>query len=135
MKEFRLFVIGGEDDESGVLSLLENSGENSALLTFKFRGKKFIGHGSDYFAAFEEVRKELEKISIIPFCYGASLNVYPLPANRVTNRGLSAYCLELGKPTTSNDLVEIFSESIDVMPSNLENQRSFYEDWLKSLQT
>lgn len=87
---------------------------------------------SDYFEAFSQIRVQLEKERLIPFCYGASLNVFPSGMSRDMSAGMTAYRLVHGKKPSRNDLVGIFDEGADVMPAFVGNQREYFNEWLKS---
>lgn len=86
----------------------------------------------DFFDALCEIRIELEKYNLIPFCYGASLNVFPSGMGRQMSLGISAYKLELGKKTTEKDLVGIFDVGTDIIPATVEEQSKFYIEWCQS---
>jgi hypothetical protein len=73
----------------------------------------------------------LEKERLLPFCYGASLNVYPSGMARDMGAGLQAYQLTLGK--SAHDLVDIFAEGPDVIPAFVLPQREFFQKWLSTL--
>lgn len=47
--------------------------------------------------------------------------------------GIKAYTLDLGKPTTSNSLVNIFEPADEKEIVTVAEQKQFYAIWLKSL--
>lgn len=47
--------------------------------------------------------------------------------------GLVAYELKPGKPSEEEDLVRIFDYEDENITSNIEEQKTFYQNWLKSL--
>jgi len=47
-------------------------------------------------------------------------------------RGLKAYKLALGKHANRADLVDIFDEGTDVVPTDVDAQEQFFRDWLGS---
>src|ERR1700752_894126 len=108
MDEYRIFLIGGGDDESGLL--FTRNDNDSCHITFQFRGRSLDAEASDYFEAFCQIRRQLEKDGLIPFCYGASLNVYPSGMARDMGLGLKAYKLTIGQHARMQDLVEIFTD-------------------------
>jgi hypothetical protein len=69
---------------------------------------------------------------LIPFCYGASLNVYPSGMARDMGQGLKAYKLAMGRHAKREGLVEIFAEGPDVIPASVALQEQFWRDWLAS---
>jgi hypothetical protein len=131
MEEYGIFLIGGEDDEQGVLVLHEDRGD-ACRLSFRWRGRETEAAASDYFEAFCSIRRVLEREGLIPFCYAASLNVYPSSMARDMSGGLKAYRVSEGKHARADDLVFIFDEGPDVIPASVDIQRSFFEDWVAS---
>ena len=131
MKEYSIHLIGGEDDE--VAKLLAETTEGKCELTFQYRSKTITTQDTDCFAAFCQIRKILEIENLIPFCYGASLNVYPSGMCRDMGSGLVAYRNEMGMQAGQGDLVRIFEEGPDVIPSTVENQKQHHNEWLESM--
>src|SRR5262249_46847005 len=105
--------------------------DDECQIEFSYRGQTLKATATDFFEAFCEIRLELEKEKLIPFCYGASLNVYPSGMGRDMGAGLQAYKMTMGKHALSKDLVPIFSDGPDVIPAYVSAQREFFEDWLK----
>jgi len=130
MADYPIFLIGGADDESAVLSSTED--DERCHLTFAYRGRAIEAEASDFFEALCQITLRLENDGLIPFCYGASLNVYPSGMARDMGAGLKAYKLTVGKHARMQDLVEIFAEGPDVIPASVKLQREFYEDWIKT---
>jgi hypothetical protein len=129
--QFDLSLIGGEDDETASFEM-KDQGE-ACLVTCNSRGQQLTGEGRDFFDAFREVRNALWQQGLIPYCYGASLNVWPSGMGREMGRGLKAYKSELGLPAT--ELVGIFDEGPDIIPANVERQEEYHRDWINSLRT
>jgi len=75
MSEYTLSLIGGNDDESGVLYYGPVDG--LCRLSFRDRDHSIEASSTDYFEAFVQIRLQLEQEDLIPFCYGSSLNVFP----------------------------------------------------------
>ncbi|MDX8520814.1 hypothetical protein RFN30_21520 [Mesorhizobium sp. VK23D] len=46
-------------------------------LTCSYRNKVIEAEEDDYFEALCQIRKQLEVEGILPFCYGASYNIFP----------------------------------------------------------
>src|SRR5688572_28209767 len=92
-----LNLIGGNDEETAILSAFPKDG--LCHIQFQYRGKSIEAASRDYFDAFTEIRLQLEKDELIPFCYGASLNVFPSGMCRDMGAGLTAYRLTIGKKT------------------------------------
>ncbi|GAB5562841.1 MAG: hypothetical protein SynsKO_44880 [Synoicihabitans sp.] len=96
-------------------------------------GKKYSATSNDYFEAFSIIRKELEMIGVIPQCYAAAKNVFPSPMSRGMGGGIKAYQLSIGKQALMKDLVNIFETSDNFEFVSVEEQESFYDQWLASL--
>jgi hypothetical protein len=131
MSEHTIYLIGGADDESGVLTSSQHG--DQCALTFAFRGRQIAASSSDFFEAFCQIRLQLEAEALMPFCYGASLNVYPSRMSREMSNGMAAYRLATGKQAARDNLVRIFDQGHDVIPSSVANQKAFYTEWLASL--
>ena len=130
MEEQTVFVIGGDDDET--ISFAGQSVGRDCRLTCVSRGEKFTADATDYFEALGIIRRRfLEPKGLIPFCYGASLKVWPSGMARDMGQGLKAYKIELGQP--AGELVGIFDEGPDVIPAPVNAQEEFANDWISSL--
>jgi hypothetical protein len=132
MTTHQIHLIGGKDDE--FIQLTEQSVGNQCQLSCEHRGRQLTAEALDFFEALCIIRLELERDGLIPFCYGASLNVYPSPMARQMGRGKSGYKMKMGKPASKEDAVRIFEEGADVIPSFVKHQRAYFDDWLASLQ-
>lgn len=129
--ERKIVLIGGGDGESGVLTAGESQGK--CHIRFEYRGGVIEAQADDYFEALCQIREQLEKKSLIPFCYGASLNVYPSSLGRQVQNGLSAYQLAIGRH--ARDLVHIFYANHDVIPATVQRQKEFFDEWRKTPKT
>ena len=123
-----IFLIGGDDDEQAVFTLVDEG--DDCRLVCEYRNKAAESVASDYFEALCDVRTRLSEDGLIPFCYGASLNVYPSGMAREMGRGLKAYKLTMGEQAKTSDLVEIFGEGPDVIPASVTAQEQFFREWL-----
>src|SRR5690349_16451849 len=75
MSEHIFHLIGGGDDETATVVAEPRNG--LCHLTLRYRGREIEASARDYFEAFCQVREHLEAERLIPFCYGASLHVFP----------------------------------------------------------
>lgn len=133
MPDYRIRLVGGEAGEVATISTVTiNFG---CHISFLYRNRVLEAKASDYFKAFCYVRLQLEQERLIPFCYGASRNVFPSGMCRDMGRGLKAYRMTFGKHATMEDLVNIFDEAADVVPAYVAEQKKYFEDWRKSLRT
>lgn len=131
MSEHTIHLIGGVHDETATVSCASSNGQ--CQVVFRYRGRMLQESSSDYFEAFCRVRERLEEERLIPFCYGASLNVFPSGMCRDMSAGMKAYRMTIGKQVDpKGDLVSIFAEGSDVIPATVTRQRVHFDDWLKS---
>jgi hypothetical protein len=86
---------------------------------------------ADYFESFTIIRKRIAKKRILPLCNAASRNVWPSGMARDMGEGRIAYKIKIGFP--SEELVNIFEKGSDLDPTTPEDQREFFNAWLKSL--
>ena len=128
--QHRVYLIGGDDDETAIFTLFDE-GEHCRLRC-EYRDKAVESTATDFFQALCNVRGLLAKDGLIPFCYGASLDVYPSGMARDMGRGLKAYKLAVGRHARIDSLVEIFAEGPDVIPASVSAQEEFYREWLAS---
>jgi len=129
-EQYRVFLIGGDDDEAALFTLLDDG--DDCRLRCEYRDKIVESTATDFFQALCDVRLCLVRDSLIPFCYGASLSVYPSGMARDMGQGLKAYKLTMGRHASIADLVEIFAEGPDIIPASVEGQERFFRDWLAS---
>lgn len=129
MTEHRIILVGGRDGEFGILTA-EKEGETCSL-SFLVRGKRHNSSSSDFFETFCQIRRELESDFLIPFCYAASLNVYPSRMSRQMSSGTVAYVLRMGESAETK--VHIFETGPDVVPASVDQQRLYFDEWLASL--
>jgi hypothetical protein len=131
MSKHSVLLIGGEDGEMATIEA-SSPGRDKCALTITYRGKTVQAESLDYFEALLEVRKLMEQDHLIPFCYGASLNVYPSGMSRDMSQGMVAYRMTLGRSTTREDLVRIFDAGADVIPAFVAQQKEYFDEWKNS---
>ena len=131
MSDHIIHLIGGEGDETATLTTEDR--DEACHISCRYRGRSIGASAADYFDALCQIRLQMESERLIPFCYGASLNVYPSGMARNMGEGLSAYRLTTGRQALTKDLVGIFDSGHDVIPSFVANQKEFYNDWIHSL--
>ncbi|MGY4313770.1 hypothetical protein [Bradyrhizobium sp. JR3.5] len=132
-EQHRTQLIGGHNDESALFTLFEE--RDDCRLRCEYRDKTVERTATDFFQALCDVRGLLAKDGLIPFCYGASLNVYPSGMARDMGQGLKAYKLTVGRQAKMSDLVEIFASGADVIPVSVAAQERFFHEWLASLRS
>lgn len=132
-EQHRVKLIGSDGDAAAVFTLFDE--DDLCRLRCEFRDRTVEATATDFFQALCEVRNLLAKDGLIPFCYGASLNVYPSGMARDMGQGLKAYKMTMGRQARLEDLVYIFSEGPDVVPASVAAQEQFWRDWLASPRT
>jgi hypothetical protein len=129
MREYRIRLVGGTGDEHALI--INEQIEDSCRITCRLRDETHQAQGSDFFEAFREIRRcALEPKGLIPFCYGASLKVWPSAMARDMGSGLQAYKIDLDAP--AGDLVGIFDEGPDIIPAKVDAQEEFAREWFNS---
>src|SRR5262245_24713701 len=122
-ESFSVRLVGGKDDERAIFEFDEE--KDPCLLTCRYRDKSISSEATDYFEALALIRRQLQSEGLIPYCYGASLNVFPSGMGRDMGQGLRVYKLTLGKHAKMTDLVDIFDEGADVAPADVDAQEEF----------
>jgi hypothetical protein len=108
------------------------SDKSSCHVNLVFDGIRFCGTSTDFFAALAEARCQFEREGHRLLCYGASRNVWPSGMARDMGLGLKAYQLTIGQ--RGGVLREIFESGSDIVPATVEEQTSFFREWVQSLQ-
>ena len=123
-------LVGGSDGERATFEVSDVG--NRCLLTCRYRDKTISAEAADFFDALVSIRRQLQRDGLMPYCYGASLNVFPSAMARDMGQGLRAYKMTLGKHAKRTDLVGIFDEGTDIVPADVDAQEQFFRDWLES---
>lgn len=113
------------------LHIYEEAPHNNkdVLLEVYFNAKKISKNAEDFFSALQEIRKELEKESILILCNGSALNIYPSPMQRTCSK---AYVLELGFHAKLANMVDIFDNMEGLTYATVDEQEEFYNKWIDS---
>jgi hypothetical protein len=127
---FSVRLVGGSDGERATFEI--NDAGNRCLLICRYRDTTISSEAADFFDALASIRRQLQLEGLIPYCYGASLNVFPSAMARDMGQGLRAYKMTRGKHAKMADLVDIFDEGADVVPADVDAQEQFFRDWLGS---
>ena len=132
-EQYTVYLIGGDtgDDEQAVFTLHDVG--TRCRLTCSYRNKVIEAEEDDYFEALCQIRKQLEAEGLLPFCYGASCNVFPESTVTAMSRGLVVCKIKSGERPKENNLVNIFDEGHDVVPVFVSMQQEFWDSWLASL--
>ncbi len=127
-----VFLVGGGTggDEQAVFTLDRNG--TSCSLTCSYRDKVIEAEEDDFFEALCQIRQHLEVDGLLPFCYGASANVYPEETIIEMSRGLMACKVQMGQIPQKTDLVDIFDEGPDIVPVFVRMHQEFWDAWLAS---
>lgn len=94
----------------------------------------FQSEGNDLFESLINLRQQLHSKDILLLCNGSRRNIFPSPMLRQSGGGKKAYLLRLGVPARREDIVNIFDPAEINDVDTIENQKKFYDQWLKSLE-
>ncbi|MBZ9658513.1 hypothetical protein LB523_05605 [Mesorhizobium sp. ESP-6-4] len=132
-EQYTVFLIGGGTggDEQAVFT--PHDAGTRCRLTCSYRNKVIAAEEDDYFEALCQIRNQLEVEGLLPFCYGASANVFPEGTVTEMSRGLVVCKVKTGERPKKSDLVNIFDDGYDVMPVFVSMQQKFWDSWLASL--
>ena len=133
MKKYYIPLIGQEDNQP--CEIITEKLTNTCKIELNFQEIHLKSESTDFFEALCEIREQLEPWKLIPFCYGASLNVYPSGMSRDMGSGLTAYKMAIGKHVNQDDLVSIFEQGYDIIPSYVAKQKEFFSEWVTSERT
>lgn len=122
-------------DSSGGIShiQLEYSTTPPWRIEVMIHGKLLKFHGDDLFDAMCEMRKKFESMNILLLCNGSRIDVYPSRMSRQMGGGRKAYILKLGQQAKLSDLIDIFDKAEALVVSTVDEQKNFYQNWIKSL--
>jgi hypothetical protein len=126
-------LIGSDKQETA--TVVYEPADRPCRLVLRYRDISLEESAPDFFEAFCRLRSQLDKKGLQPLCYGASLNVYPSRMARDMGAGLKAYRVNIGQQARRTDLVDTFEYGPDVIPATVEQQKDFWQAWLKSLES
>lgn len=106
---------------------------DNCQIDLPFDGNSITGAGDDLFEAFCRIREQLEPRGLLPQCYAAHLQAHPSGMSRGMGGGIQLYRLTLGSQARTDDLIHMFENDDDVMPSTVADQRAFFDEWIASL--
>lgn len=126
-----------EEIIEGILMLYEESpnDEDKVLIELTVDSNTISFQDENFFEAFQALRRYLEERHIQIMCNGAAINVYPSPMQLSMGVGRSAYKLYVGKPATTEDIVDIFEYEGNLKFVGIEEQLNYYISWSKSLRS
>jgi hypothetical protein len=109
---------------------LDSSSNN---ITFSFSNiKKEFKSEIDLWEAFKELMLWLEINELKLSLYGCRYDVHASGFLRSSSNGVLAYLLYDGKPTSVDDIVNVFDESNDNI-GTLKNKLDYYNSWKETL--
>lgn len=122
-------------EEVAEMQLFDESIECSELvrIIFCYKDITLTSDATDYFGALCSIRSALEKLNIQTICAGSEKMVYPSPMMQRMGTGRKAYRLRMYKPTSLDDVVDIFSPGEQLNCVSVEQQYSYYQKWLTSM--
>lgn len=117
------------------LRLYEESPSNSdnVMVEVLLEGKITRYENENYFDALLDFRKDMEEQNTQIMCNGSARTVYPSGMCLSMGSGIKAYRLEIGKQAKLADLVNIFDCDDNLEFVTINEQKNFFEEWIKSL--
>ena len=106
--------------------------EDEINLKIEIKNVIYFSKGDNIFDSIVELRKKLESKDIYLLCNASVVNIYPSPMQKDFG-GTKAYKLQMGKQAVLADVVDIFDYNSELKIGSVEEQKKFYENWLKSL--
>ena len=129
MKAIKILI-----NNHGILETAIIECDKKTTLTFRMQsGLTKVYTAYDFYACLGILRADHPEIKFL--CKGAKLNVHPSRMSSQMSNGLVAYELKLGKPSEEEDTVRIFDYEDENITSNIEEQKTFYKNWIESLIT
>ncbi|MEO0586617.1 MAG: hypothetical protein AAF078_03165 [Planctomycetota bacterium] len=114
---------------TGVFTLKDKPGD-VCCLELSLDGHNYASEERDFFDALQEIRRELEQVSILPICYGACENAWPSGMARDMARGCVVYLTEMG--VSGGKRVGTFDSDQNTVPATVEKQIDFHHRWMGS---
>lgn len=125
---------GPARDEPATLVCAEPDGDEAQVeLRLSWSGGSLVARRDDYFAALGDIRTALEPHGLMPYCFGASVDVYPSGMIRSMGYGLRAYRLRMGHQARKADLVPILGAADGLPIGSVAAQEAYFDRWLASL--
>ena len=90
-----------------------------------------IYSAEDLYACLGLLRADFPNIKFL--CKGAKLNVHPSRMSSQMSAGNLAYEMTIGRSAGKEDIVNIFDYEDTDITNNIEDQRTFYRQWIESL--
>ena len=106
--------------------------EKNKLFLSEIERAIYFSKSDNIFDSVLELRKKLELKNIYLLCNASVINVYPSGMQKEFG-GTKAYKLQMGKQAVLADVVDIFDYNSELKIGSVEEQKKFYENWLKSL--
>ncbi|NWB32096.1 hypothetical protein [Pseudomonas gingeri] len=88
---------------------------------------------NNFFAALSAYRRLLEQEGYLLLCNGARKDAYPSRMALQMGGGRKIYLLHSGKQAKREDLVDIFDAATIEQVCSVDEQRTAYESWVRSL--
>lgn len=112
-------------------AVIECDRQKRTLALIKEDGSRQTYTADDLYICFGLLRADFPEMKFL--CKGAKLNVHPSRMSSQMSSGVVAYELHLGKPSESEDTVNIFDYEENDITSDIQQQKDFYLKWIDSL--
>ena len=101
-------------------------------IQLKINDSVFVSIGNHLYICLAKLREQMPDVDFL--CKGSKLNLHSSRSTRQITAGLMAYELTMGKQARRSDLVNIFDCDDNNLTSKPDDQNSFFEAWLTSLE-
>lgn len=122
--------------QNGSLSACKLSFSRKEPWHLLFEGNEMpeiIFDNADLFECLTNLRLKLEISNLLILCNGSVRNIYPSGMSREMSGGRLAYRIHLGKPTTRDDIIDIFEPASPSDVVKVIEQEEFHQQWMRSL--
>ena len=130
MEILEINIINNGKTEKNKLFLSEI--EDEINLKIEIERTIYFSKSDNIFDSIVELRKKLELKNIYLLCNASAINVYPSGMQKEFG-GTKAYKLQMGKPATLSDVVDIFDYDSELKIGSVKEQEEFFESWIESL--
>lgn len=117
-----------------VFELIVADNYDSVGLRLSWIGREVSAVESHYFSALCAIRVRIAEYGLTPMCYGSCRNLVVSGMAISMGMGLKGYLVELGKPSTTAQLVPIFDSGPDMDLVSVAEQLAFKEQWMSQFQ-
>lgn len=113
-------------------AVLELQEDDTCRIIITVGNNTYSSESEHFWGTLIDLRKTLEGHNIKLLCQGCCKNVYPSPMILDMGDAIKAYKMTLGKHVKLEDLVFIFDPCKPEEYASIEEQESFYNEWIST---